>query len=794
MNAKVLQTLEFDKVLQRVAGFTAFSVGREAVLALTPSPDLEQVKLRQQLTAEAARLMELQPSAAITGAHDIRSFAEKAALAGMLEPAELLEVESTLSGARRLKGTIGRLSAQVPRLLDVSRGLADLPQVAEEIKTAINPQGEVTDAASPVLAGIRREERVSHDRLVQKLNTIVQSPTAREALQEPLVTQRDGRYVIPVKADMRGRLAGIVHDVSSSGATLWIEPLAVVELGNRWRELQAEERHEVERVLRHLSALVGEYADEIRTTIAALAELDLHMAAARYGLSVSAGLPLEADQREWLVEAPSELRLYEARHPLLSGEVVPIDLAIGGDYQVVLITGPNTGGKTVALKTAGLLTLMAQSGLPVLAGPNSQVPVFDQVFADIGDEQSIEQSLSTFSSHMRNIIAILEEVTQNSLVLLDELAAGTDPVEGAALAQAIIEQLLEAGCLAVATTHHGELKVFAHNTSGVTNASVEFDTETLAPTYHLTIGLPGRSNALAIAKRLGMNEDVLSRAGQVVEPERAEFEKLLADIQRQRDEADSARRAEQIARREAEEVRERLEKRMDELETQRAELTTAARRDVEREVEDVRETLRRARKRLSDAEERALAEARAEIEQAEEAVESLRSREEPRIKRKPAVVPPPDPAVISAGDLVYLDGLDQPGEVVKPLDERGELEILLGSLRTRVRPGQIARVEKPSGSRGGGVSIEMRPAPTEASSEIHLRGDRVETALPKLERFLEDAHRAGYPSVRVVHGKGTGTMRQVVRETLSNNPLVRSFTTAPSNEGGEGVTVAELAV
>jgi DNA mismatch repair protein MutS2 len=795
MNEKVLQTLEFDKVLERVAGFTAFSAGREAALALTPSSDIEDVKLRQRVTAESARLMELQPSATIDGAHDIRALADKAALAGILEPVELLNVESTLSGARRLKGTIGRLSAQLPRLLDLSLSLADLPQVADDIKTAINPQGEVTDAASPVLAGIRREGRVAHDRLVQKLNTIIQSLTSREALQEPLVTQRDGRYVVPVKADMRGRLAGIVHDVSSSGATLWVEPLAVVDLGNRWRELQAEEQHEVERVLRRLSALVGDYAEAIKATVEALSRLDLHMAAARYGLSISAGLPFHADGGEWLVEAPSELRLCQARHPLLTGEVVAIDLEIGDEYRAVLITGPNTGGKTVALKTTGLLTLMALSGLPIPAAPNSQIPVFDEVFADIGDEQSIEQSLSTFSSHMRNIIAILEEATTSSLVLLDELAAGTDPVEGAALAQAIIEQLLEAGCLTVATTHHGELKVFAHNTRGVTNASVEFDTETLAPTYRLSVGLPGRSNALAIAQRLGMNEDVLRRAGQVVEPDRAEFEKLLADIQRQRDEADSARRAEQIARREAEEVRERLEKRMDDLETRRAEITTAARREVEREVEDIRDTLKRVSRRLSEAEERALAEARAEVEQAEQAVESLRSREQPRVKRRPAApMTLPDPALIKVGDLVYLDGVDQPGEVVRPVDDRGDLEILLGSLRTRVRPGQVLRVEKPASRRGGGVSIEMRPAPADISSEVHLRGDRVETALPKLERFLEDAHRAGYPSVRVVHGKGTGTMRQVVREMLSHHPLVRSFDTAAPNEGGEGVTIVELAV
>ncbi|MPZ24427.1 MAG: endonuclease MutS2, partial [Dehalococcoidia bacterium] len=543
------------------------------------------------------------------------------------------------------------------------------------------------------------------------------------------------------------------------------------------------------------SALVGEEAERITLTIEVLGRIDLHMASARLGHALGANqLPFEGEDQGWITESPGRLHLVNARHPLLTGNPVPVTIEVGGEHRVVLITGPNTGGKTVALKMAGLLALMAQSGLPIPAAADSLLPVFDQVFADIGDEQSIEQSLSTFSSHMRTIIGILEEVSPGSLVLLDELAAGTDPIEGAALAQAIIEQLLESSALVIATTHHGELKVFAHNTPAVTNASVEFDTATLAPTYRLSIGLPGRSNALAIARRLGMGDEVLARASQVVEPERAEFERLLADIQRQRDEAETARRAEEFARREAEEVRERLESRLDEVETERAEITASARRELEGEVEDVRDAVKRARRLLSEAESRSLEEARATAENAVGAVERLRQREKPRVRqRKTAAAPPLDVAAISPGDLIYLEGLPQPGEVVSSIDEEGEIAVSLGSLRTRVKAHQIERVEKARKGRGGGVTVLMRPAPANVGSEVHLRGERVEPALQRLERFLDDAFRAGYPTVRVVHGKGTGTMRQAVRELLSGHPLVRSFETALPAEGGEGVTLAHLA-
>ncbi|MGQ9573105.1 MAG: endonuclease MutS2, partial [Dehalococcoidia bacterium] len=515
LNPKTISTLEFDKVLARLAQHTSFSAGRALALALRPSSDYAEVVHRQRITAEARRLLEMQPNLTLGGAHDVRPQAQKAALAGVLEPSDLLDIQATLSLAISLRNTVQRLGMHLPLLTDLAERLADLSPLVAEIARCINPRSEVTDAASPILADLRREVRLAHDRLTARLQHILASPTGRQVAQGPIVTLRDGRYVIPVKAEQRGHLPGIVHDVSSSGATVFLEPLATVELGNAWRELQLEEQREVERILRALSAQVGHAAAEIETTVETLAEFDLALAKAKLGEALGAKeLPYLSEDQPWLAHSRGELRLINARHPLLKGEVVPISIWVGDSYSIVLITGPNTGGKTVALKTVGLLTLMAQAGLPIPADLGTRIPVFASVHADIGDEQSIEQSLSTFSSHVGNIIRILSEAKRNSLVLLDELGAGTDPSEGTALAQAILQHLLDIGATTIATTHHGQLKVFAHVTPGIVNASVEFDLETLAPTYRLSIGLPGQSNALAIAERLGMPADILERARQ----------------------------------------------------------------------------------------------------------------------------------------------------------------------------------------------------------------------------------------------------------------------------------------
>jgi DNA mismatch repair protein MutS2 len=826
MNPKTLATLEFDKILARLAALTSFSAGRELALALRPSTDYAEVVRRQRLTAEARRLLELKPNLSLGGARDVRPHAQKAALAGVLEPAELLDVHATLSLAASLRNTIVRLGIDLPLLRDIAHRLAsagggsapggDLSPLLTDIARCINQRAEVTDDASPALANLRREVRHAHDRLTARLQHILASQTGRQVAQEPIVTLRDGRYVIPVKADMRGQIPGVVHDVSGSGATVFLEPLETVELGNAWRELQVEEQREVERILRTLSASVGRAAGDIEATVEALAELDLALAKAKLGEALAAqDIPYFGEEQSWLARGTVELRLVNARHPLLKGDVVPISLAVGkgerGDsYSVLLITGPNTGGKTVALKTVGLLSLMAQAGLPVPADAGSRLPIFASVHADIGDEQSIEQSLSTFSSHVGNIIHILGQVKRNSLVLLDELAAGTDPTEGSALAQAILERLLEVGCTTVATTHHGHLKVFAHVTPGIMNASVEFDPESLAPTYRLTIGLPGQSNALAIAARLGMPEDVLDRARAGIAPDRQQVESLLADIRRQRDDAAEAARAEQIARREAEQIRARLEERLAALERDRERMVEKGRLEMERELGQMRSSLRAAARQVRQAEreaaaaakepppaakealpvaKEALAAATQEVGEVEEQAEKLRRRK----RRKPGPLPP-----IVAGDRVWLRDIGQAAEALGPPTAAGELEVRLGAFHATVKVTDVEEVEKEEGVTGQGPGVTATPAaswPVVAPPpvELEVRGMRVEEAMPLIEQRLDEAFRAGLPQIRIVHGKGTGTLRRAIREALSRNPLVKSLTTPPPKEGGEGATVVEVA-
>jgi DNA mismatch repair protein MutS2 len=799
LNDKALGTLEYDKVLARLAGLTSFSASRERALALRPSPDYAEVVRRQRLTAEARRMRRLKPNLGLGGTGDIRPAIQKAALGGLLETSELLEIHDTLAAVRFLRGNLTRLSLQLPLLAELAKAMEDLGDLMAEIATCVSRGGDIVDSASPALGAIRSQVRFAHDRLTRKLQDVLATAVARGIAQEPIVTLRDGRYVIPIKADFRGQLRGIVHDVSSSGATAFIEPLSAVELGNAWREAQLEETREVERILRRLSFLVGEDESALVTNVAVLAEIDLHLAKARLGDQMRADdLPQDGADQNWLVRGPAELNLVEARHPLLTQDPVPISLRVGGAFHVLLITGPNTGGKTVALKTAGLLTLMAQAGLSIPALEGTRMPVFKDVYADIGDEQSIEQSLSTFSSHMRTIISILGEADSNTLVLLDELGAGTDPAEGAALARAIVEHLLQAGASTIATTHHGELKTFAQSTAGVSNASVEFDPYTLSPTYRLVIGLPGRSNALAIARRLGMPEEIVARAREEIAPEQLQIEALLSQIQQERDDLAASARAERAAAREAEEIRRELARRLDLVENEREALLDQARADAEDELREARLKLRESIRSIEAAER-----TRADIPTVNEAMTAVEQgvtrleRRRPRQRR-----PPPRPSTqirsqdILPGDRIWVRGLPQAGEVIGLPDERDEVEIRLGSLRTRVKVDQLERVERDSGSQRVTISLAPRGLGEGASvaGQLEVRGQRVDEAVPRVEEYLETAYEAGIPQVRIVHGKGTGTLRRVVRERLGSSPIVASFETAEPSAGGEGVTVVHLAV
>lgn len=804
---KTLRTLEYPKVLERLAQNTSFSLSREAALALRPATDLPAVQELQQQTEECARLLDGGADVSLSGAHDIRPSVNRAGLGGALDPLQLLDAQSTLECAERLARVLGRLGDDYPWLLSQRYRMGHFRAIINAIDGAINDRGDVIDSASQALQRIRSELRVSHNRLVDRLNGLLGA--YRNAVQDAVVTTRNGRYVIPIKAEFKGQVKGIVHDQSASGATLFIEPLAVTELNNTWHQLQLDERDEVERILRELSACIGAEAAAILSTVEALGAVDLCLAKARYGALVRATSPA--------LNGEGRVTLVAARHPLLSGRVVPTDVTLGDEFQILLVTGPNTGGKTVALKTVGLLTLMAQSGLLIPAEPGSEIAVFGAVYADIGDEQSIEQSLSTFSSHLTNIISMLEGLKSEggaTLLLLDELGAGTDPTEGSALARAILTYLLERDVRVMATTHYSELKAFAYEEPGVENASVEFDVETLSPTYRLSIGLPGRSNALAIARRLGLGEDVLGRASSYLTGEERRVETMLAEIQQEREEtAELYARANDAARR-AEATRDRLQGELERILAEREGIVAAAQAEADEGVRALRGQLDRIEAELRTSTITPQISLAALTERLEGAVKDAPAvlREKPKRER---AAKPSDAAgkalpsrELAVGDEVEVAWLGQRGTVTSATPGRDEIEIQVGALRMRTRRADLRPVQAGQGqgdapgAAGGGsrqerapvgagvrVSRHDGPAPR---IEVDMRGWRADEVAPELDRYLHDAYMANMPFVRVIHGKGTGALRQVVRDELASNPLVSSFHTAAQQEGGDGVTVVEL--
>jgi len=801
VNTKSLVLLEFPKVRERIAGFAAFSGGRDLARALAPIGAHADAVRAQTETAELLRLLEGSANLGLGGVYDVRPQAEAARLGGLLTAAHLLDIRDTLEGARTLRRTVERAVSVAPLLWEGVEPVPDTAELGQAIGRCISVRGDVLDAASPALARIRHRVKSTHERLLDHMNHILNSAKGRTVLQEPLVTLRNGRYVVPVKADFRGEFRGIVHDISSSGATLFMEPIEALELGNDWRQAQLEEEHEVERVLRELSDLVADYAGDIARSVGILAWFDLTLAKARYATQMQARpVTLTAI----VPGAQPLLKLHTARHPLLTGEVVPLTLELGEDFTTLVITGPNTGGKTVALKNVGLLVVMALSGVPLPAEAGTEVPFYREVFADIGDEQSIEQSLSTFSGHMTNIISILKQATPDCLVLLDELGAGTDPEEGSALARAMLAHLLERSVSTIATTHHSDLKAFAHNTPGVRNASVEFDMRTLRPTYHLIVGLPGQSNALSIARRLGLPKELADAAQALLHPEHVQVEALLNELQHERELARRDRARAESARAKAEDAQRRWTTHLADVEAKRTQLVEDARQRVTRQEDEVRSQLQRATQAIDRAmreqkREDLIAAAKA-LQQVEARVEGKKFQA-PKPRQQPADANTP-PLRLAPGARVRLKGLGTVAEVVEAPNDEGMVPVLIGNFRSLVRIDQLEAasaatlVAANAGEiprRGTGWSYQSEgPVPT-VDMEIHLRGQRVEEALIKLEQYLDDAFRAGMPFVRVVHGKGTGVMRQAVRELLGGHPLVRSYETAAREQGGEGVTVATLA-
>ncbi len=808
MDEKTLQTLEFHKILDRLADYCAFGASREKAYALRPTADIHEARRRQAVTAEAFKLLAVRPDTTIGGARDIREDVEAAARHMVLEPNQLLDIKYTLIAARSLRRVFEQREDEYPHIAELAYRLPPSLGLVDAISRTLSERGEVLDSASDKLAAIRRDLRVQHDRLLSRMQGMLSNPNIAPYLQDNLITQRDGRYVIPLRADFKGKIKAVVHDSSASGATLFVEPLSVVEQNNKYRELLLAERDEIRRVLAELCREIGMHAAILLEMISALADLDLTFACAKYAEDLHAFepalLPMKTAAKNKNTHPGVTIRLREARHPLLDpATVVPIDVELDPQTYALIITGPNTGGKTVTLKTVGLLALMAQAGLHIPAHSGSQISIFENVYADIGDEQSIEQSLSTFSGHITNIIRILKAADSKSLVILDELGAGTDPQEGAALARALMDHLLQRGITTLVTTHHPELKAYAHGTPGVVNASVEFDLESLKPTYHLTIGLPGRSNAVAIAERLGLPTEIIAAARSEINPTDLRAEDLLDEIHRQRDLARRARKKAEYEREEAAEIRAELAERLNTVEDERRALLEEARQEAEAKVKALNKELKKLRKELKKH--RQPLEMLAAVE---EKVEKLAEEVEKPVERQVSDLVYDD-GPIRLGAKVILRTLGNEG-VVTALSEN-EAEVQIGVLRIRARLSELALKSAHPYQEGG--YLEQAPLPEKKSQtavkakaaqrtaahqhaspgvELDLRGKRADEASETLAAYLEQAYLAKLPWVRIIHGKGTGKLRTMVREALAQHPHTASFERGKENEGGDGVTVANL--
>lgn len=785
MNTKILTTLEYSKIVDKLKGHAATSLGKELVEALTPSTDIEIVKDLLQLTDEAFAADRLKGAAPFGGIFNIKPSLHRARISGTLNPTELIEIASTSRGSRRVKRFVDTVHEEheVPSLKSFSDLISEHRELEENIHACIDEQGEVLDHASSELATVRREIRLGEGRIREKLENMIRSSSAQKMLQEAIITLRNDRFVIPVKAEYRSSFGGIVHDQSGSGATLFIEPEVIVTMNNKLRELRVQEVKEIEKILQKLTAQVADCVEDFLYDQELIATLDFTFAKARFAHSLKAIRPRMNDR--------GYIKIKRGRHPLLDPKkVVPLELELGNQYHSIIVTGPNTGGKTVSLKTVGLLSLMAMSGLFVPADEGSQLCVFDAIFADIGDEQSIEQSLSTFSSHMTNIIRILDEMTSKSLILLDELGAGTDPAEGSALAIAILEHIHSKECRVIATTHYSELKAYAFNRKGVINASMEFDITTLSPTYRLLVGVPGRSNAFAIAERLGLSSDIINVARGEVSEEDMKVESMIASLEQNRITAETEREAAQKLRLEMEQLRIKHEQEKEKFEEQREKMLEKAQQDAKaavakarKEAEQIISDLRKlAMEEGASIKEHKLIEARKRLEEAEP---------ELKVKKKPAKNGKQQK--LTVGDEVKVYSLNSKGHIVELHGD--EAFVQLGIMKMKVKLEDLELLQSKS-------SIPAQPQKQAASlkrtkddsvrMELDLRGESLEEAILEVDRFLDESFLAGMGQVYIIHGKGTGILRSGIQEYLRRHSHVKSYRNGNYGEGGIGVTVAEL--
>ena len=786
---KSLVKLELDQVLALLADCAGSEGGKQSCRSLRPSSDLEEVEQLLQQTTAAYDLSTKKGYPSFASAADVSASLERADRGGSLQPKELLVIGGVLRCARGVKDYI--TPEEKRTVLDpLFHSLTPNKYLEERILTSILSEEEIADSASPELADIRRHMRIQSGKIRDSLQKVISSPAYSKFLREPIITIRQGRYVVPVKSECKNDVPGLVHDVSATGSTYFVEPMSAVNANNALRELQLKEKKEIERILAELSSEVAAHAEDINLDYSLLVQLDVVFAKAKLAFNMRAWVPIMNDT--------GRVELRNARHPLIDPKkVVPISLRLGTDFDTMIITGPNTGGKTVTLKTIGLLTLMAECGLHVPAGDGSVLSTFDAILADIGDEQSIAQSLSTFSSHMKTIVDVVEQCDNRTLVLYDELGAGTDPAEGAALAIALIEFSRKMGSRVVATTHYAELKLYAMRTKGVINASCEFDVETLQPTYKLLIGIPGKSNAFAISRKLGLPEDILKEAGDLVGKSDKDFEDVLAQLEQQRQQMENARMEAEKLKRETAQIKQQSEQYQEQLRKEKEKAMEAARREAQGIIDEARaaaniasEELKALRKQLQDsADTTGINQRQAELRR------TLNETEDKIRAKQPQAARPQSTREIRVGDTVELLNLGVKASVLA-INKNGTYQLQAGIMKLTAKADEIYLLENdnPYKAKGGHPAHsgrEMKMAPM--SSEIDLRGMDTVEAICVLDRYMDEAMRAKLSTVRIIHGKGTGALRQAVHQDLKRNKFVKSFRLGVYGEGEDGVTIAEFA-
>ncbi|MCC5909319.1 MAG: endonuclease MutS2 [Clostridiaceae bacterium] len=790
MNERSLRVLEYTKIIDKLKEKCVSTLAREDVEKLKPINDFDTVKRLQNETSEAQSILIKKGNVPIVGIYDIISLVRRTEIGSYLDPKQLLYLKDTLAAARKLKQFFKseeKEEVDYPIIKGLARSLNTFKNIEEKIDLCIVSETEVSDHASPELKNIRRQISSKNDALRNKLNSIINSSTYQKYLQDAIITIRQDRYVVPIKQEYRGQFPGLIHDQSSSGATLFIEPMAVVELNNDLKELKVKEQKEIERILREISSMIAEDGEEIKNNQSVLKEIDFIFAKGKLSLDMK-GIEPKLNQE-------GKINIKNGRHPLLSDtEVVPTNIWLGEDFHLLVITGPNTGGKTVTLKTVGLLSLMAQSGLHVPADYGTKLAVYDNIFADIGDEQSIEQSLSTFSSHMTNIVNILDAISRNSLVLLDELGAGTDPTEGAALAMAILNHLKNLKASVIGTTHYSELKEYALVNEEVENASVEFDVKTLRPTYRLLIGVPGKSNAFEISSKLGLSNFLIEEAKKLISRENIEFEDLLQNIEKNRMETEKERNEATILKLEAEklldnylEKKEKLEKHKENIikdaKKEALKITKASKQEVEVVIEELR-------KLKAEAEEK---EINRKIEEAKKQIDSkisaLAEGVEEKLFNKTTKKPPTN---LKSGETVKILSLNQEAYVLEPENAQGEVFIQVGIMKMNMHISNLERVQEKKEAKKSGVGKIVKAKTNNIKSQLDLRGENLEEALLEVDKYLDDVYLAGLTEVTIIHGVGTGVLKSGIKQMLRKHKHVRTFREGIYGEGGVGVTMVEL--